>query len=242
MPDLSLGLVGVGSFGELALAHLSPFFKITLHDPHRDLRELAGKYGAKIGELKDAAACDVVVLAVPVQRMQEVLESLAPLLKQGALVIDVASVKVKPAELMKSLLPTSVKVIAAHPLFGPQSGKNGIAGLNIVICPIRGDDFKAVRRFCRKQLGLRVFISTPEEHDREMAAVQGLTHLLSRAVRDLKLPEYRFVTKTYALMQEMVAMVGNDSDELFQAIECENPYAAAVKSAFFAAIKKMEEK
>ena len=33
--------------------------------------------------------------------------------------------------------------------------------------------------FCRKALGLKVFVVTPEDHDQEAATVQGLTHLIA---------------------------------------------------------------
>ena len=83
---------------------------------------------------------------------------------------------------------------------------------------------------------------TPEEHDREAAYVQGLTHMLAKIVVALDLPSMRFPTRTYELMQQMVEMVRHDSDELFCAIERENPFAAEAKRAFFAAARKLEEK
>ena len=127
-------------------------------------------------------------------------------------------------------------------MFGPQSGKNGIAGLNIVLCDVRGGRGTEVEKFCTDKLGLKVSHATPEEHDREAAYVQGLTHLLAKIVVSLDLPPMRFPTRTYELMQQMVEMIRYDSDDLFRAIARENPYAQSAKESFFAAAHALEDK
>ena len=238
----TFGLVGVGAFGTLAARHLAPHFTLVLHDETADTGALAREIGAETKTLRDAASCDIVMLAVPVQKLRVALADIAPLLKPGALVLDVSSVKIKPVAAMQEILPTTVSIVGTHPLFGPQSGKNGIKGLNIALCDVRGGRGPAVAKFCEEKLGLRVSQVTPEEHDREAAYVQGLTHMLAKIVVSLDLPRMRFPTRTYELMQQMVEMVRYDSDELFRAIERENPFAEEAKKSFFAAAHQLEEK
>jgi prephenate dehydrogenase len=238
----SLGLIGVGSFGSFAAQHLSQHFDLVLHDNGANVSALAQKLGVCAGDLGAAASCDVVVLAVPVQKLRKVLTDIAPRLKPNALVIDVSSVKIKPTKAMLELLPPTVSIVGTHPLFGPQSGKNSIAGLNIAVCEVRGRRGPDVARFCAERLWLHVFEVTPEEHDHEAAYVQGLTHMIARIVVALNLPEMRFPTRTYELLQQMVEMVRYDSDELFRAIERENPFSEEAKLAFFTAAKDLEDK
>jgi prephenate dehydrogenase len=209
-------------------------------DPFRDLAALAIVCGGCVGTMSDLPSCDIVILAVPVQRLEELLVQIAPGLRQGALVLDVCSVKVKPCEIMTRRLPSSVSIVGTHPLFGPQSGKDGIAGLNMAVCAVRGKGAALVRRFCRHTLGLRVFACSAAEHDRQMAYTQGLTHLIAKMVGSMNLPEFDLTTKTYQLMQQMVGMIANDSDELFRAIERENPFMAEAKGSFFAAARALE--
>lgn len=237
----SLGLVGVGAFGAFILPHLTPHFDVVLCDPHKDLALLANTHKAKTGDLKQAAACNIVVLAVPLQQMEGVLHELAPMVRPGTLVVDITSVKVKPVDMMTRLLPSQVDIVATHPLFGPQSGKNGIAGLNMVVCNIRGTRAASVVGFLKNELQLNVFESTAEEHDREMAYVQGLTHLLAKVIVSLDLPDFRFKTKTFEHLEKMVNMVRHDSDDLFHAIERENPFVGEAKKAFFAAADNLEK-
>src|SRR5262249_19009696 len=163
----------------------------------------------------------------------------APLVKPGALVIDVGSVKIKTARLMRKILPKHADAVGTHPLFGPQSGKSGIDGLNIVVCNVRGKRAACVRRFCRNALGLRVFAATPDDQYLELAWVQGLTHLLAKVVVGLDLPRFRFTTKTYEYLDRMVETVRYDSDELFRAIERENPFTGKAKREFFAAARRL---
>jgi prephenate dehydrogenase len=242
MSKESLGLIGVGSFGSFIVPHLAPHFDLVLHDVATDVSALANKFHARSGDLGAAAACDIVMLVVPVQKIRKILADIAPKLKPDALVLDVASVKIKPVAAMLEILPPGVSIVGTHPLFGPQSGKNGIKGLNIAVCEVRGGRGAGVARFCAENLGLRVSQVTPEEHDREAAYVQGLTHMLAKIVVALDLPPARFPTKTYELMQQMVEMVRYDSDELFRAIERENPFSEEVKAAFFNAAKELEDK
>jgi prephenate dehydrogenase len=55
--------------------------------------------------------------------------------------------------------------------------------------------------------------------------------MLAKIVVSLDLPEMRFPTCTYELMRQMVEMVRYDSDDLFRAIERENPFAGEAKGS-----------
>ncbi|MDD4617231.1 MAG: prephenate dehydrogenase/arogenate dehydrogenase family protein, partial [Alphaproteobacteria bacterium] len=106
----SLGLIGVGSFGSFAAHHLSKHFDLVLHDAGTDATLLARDLKACCGDLNAAAVCDIVVLAVPVQKIRQVLTDIAPMLKPNALVIDVCSVKIKPVQAMLEILPETVSI------------------------------------------------------------------------------------------------------------------------------------
>lgn len=238
----SLGLIGCGAFGEFALRHLAPFFRVLVHDDRRDLEPLTRLYNVEAGSLSAAAACDVVVLAVPVQKLRPVIGQIRDLVRPGALVVDVCSVKLKPAEMLLELLPSEVDIVLTHPLFGPQSGKNGISGLNVAVCHGRGERTECVATFLRERLGLRVIETTPERHDRELAYVQGLTHLIAKIMVDIELKDIGQTTRTYELLMQSVELVRYDSDELFRAIESENPYVGEAKNRFFDAARRLESR
>lgn len=242
MSKQTLGVIGAGAFGAFMLPHLTPHYDVSLFDAHTDIVELARTAHVKAVDFKTVSTCDIVVIAVPVQQMEGVMRELAPFLKPGALVIDVASVKIKPTDWMNEILPANVDAIGLHPLFGPQSGKNGIEGLNIVVCNVRGQREANVVSFLRDTLKLSVFVTTPQDHDKQLAYVQGLTHLIAKVIVALDLPKFDLTTKTFDYMLQAVEMVRYDSDELFKAIERENPFTSEAKDAFFSAARKLEEK
>ena len=119
----------------------------------RDPRKLTDVPDAATFE--DAARADIVVLTVAISAMEETCARLAPLLRPGSLVIDTCSVKVWPVEIMRRHVPDKAGILATHPLFGPDSGRDGIRGLKIVLCPVRvtPSAYQQVRGFL-ESLGL----------------------------------------------------------------------------------------
>ena len=228
----SLAIVGAGAFGEFCIPHLSGFFRIGLCDPRRDLDGICQRHGVEVIDLATAAKQDIVLLAVPFRHLRSVARAIAPHLKPGSLVVDVCSIKVKLLTILEEELPPNTGIIGTHPLFGPQSGRSGIAGLRIAICPVRGQKAPAVERFLRRELGLDVIRTTAEEHDRQMAYVQGLTHLISRIVVMMGVPPLEHATATFSHLNAMVDMVRHDSTELFRTIITDNPFAGDMTQSF----------
>lgn len=239
----TLGVIGIGAFGEFMLPHLAPHFQtITIYDRVRDLTSLPLPPHVQIGSLQDVCACEILILCVPIQNIEAVATDIAPLLHRGQLVMDLCSVKIGPTKILEQELPDFVEIVSLHPLFGPQSGRNGITGMNITLCDIRSRRASCIRKFLSETLGLTVFEKTPDEHDREMAYVQGLTHLIAKIFTLMNIPPIQQKTKTYSLLSEMIEMIRYDSEELFLAIQRENPYVDSTKHSFFDAVKQLEEK
>jgi prephenate dehydrogenase len=130
-------------------------------------------------------------------------------------------------------LPPGVEIVATHPLFGPQSAAEGLAGLKIAVCPLRGRSGPRVAAFLRHCLGLTVIVTTAEAHDREAAMVQGLTHLIAKVLVQMEPLPSRMTTRSFDLLLRAVEMVRYDAPEVFEAIERTNPYAASVRRQFF---------
>ena len=130
-----LGLIGAGAFGSFCLPHLRPFFRIHLADPRPDLPEIAARHGVRAASIAEAAAQPFVLLAVPVAQVAAAGAAIAPHLRPGALVVDTCSLKLEPLRLLREILPNFVDLAGTHPLFGPNSGRDGIAGLRVTVCP-----------------------------------------------------------------------------------------------------------
>lgn len=231
-PSPAVGIIGFGAFGQLIARHIRPYFRLYAYDPAPGLRPIAQSLGVALTSLGRAASCPVIVLATPVGRLAEVVEAAAPHIRRGSLVLDVGSVKQGPVAIMRRGLPDHAGIVATHPLFGPQSARDGISGLKIAVCPVRGRGGHRLAAFLRRRLGLKVILTTPEDHDREMATVQGLTHLIARVLVQMEPLPQRMTTKSFDLVMEAVNIVRHDAPEVFEAIERENPYADGVRRRF----------
>ncbi|HOO52599.1 MAG TPA: prephenate dehydrogenase [Alphaproteobacteria bacterium] len=239
----TLGVIGVGAFGEFMLKYLIPYFNVSIYDTHRDLTKVGELYNVEICDLNYICDCDIVVLCVPVVHMEEAMASIQHRLRKGQLLVDLCSVKVNPIKLISDALPKGVEFISLHPLFGPQSGKHGISGLNVTICDVgKTNRSDCIRKFLGDTLNLKVHETTPEQHDKEMAYVQGLTHMIAKVYSRMDVPEIHQKTKTYTLLSEMVDMIRYDSDELFLAIQRDNPFVEVTKQSFFSAVRDLEAK
>jgi prephenate dehydrogenase len=228
-----MGIIGFGAFGQLTARHLQQHFRLCAYDPAFPPASSVEFPEVMIATLATAASCPVVILATPVNRLRETVEAVRPHLRPGSLVLDVASVKTVPAEIMRKGLPAQVDIVATHPLFGPQSARDGIAGLKIAICPIRGKRGPLVASFLRRTLHLNVIMTTPEAHDREAAMVQGLTHLIAKVLVQMEPLPTSMTTRSFDLLTQAVNMVRHDAPEVFQAIERANPYSQQVRERFF---------
>lgn len=237
-----IGLVGFGAFGRLAGRHIAPHYELRVHDPAVSAAEVKA-IGATPAPLDAAAGCDVCILAVPVQAIESVCAQIAPKIGPRTLVADVASIKTGPAEAMRRLLPPDNDILGTHPLFGPQTvAEVGLGGQSIALCPVRigGERLATVREFLTGTLGLSVIETTPEEHDRQMALVQVVTHLIGHAASEMDLPELPLATLAYKRLLQMKHNIERDSEELFEAIQTLNPYAADVRRRFVEAVCKTE--
>lgn len=231
----TLALIGFGAFASLAARHLGPHCQLLACDP--DPGAQAAAQAAKIPLIppQEIHRADIVLLCVPVPQLGQTLSALAPHLRPGQLVADVASVKSAPAALMQALLPPGVDILGTHPMFGPQSAATDTMGLQIVLCPQRGTAWRRIAAFLRHQLQLQVIITTPDQHDRDAAFTQGLTHLLARALRDLG-PPPRLRTKSFQLMEQAFAMVRDDAPEVYEAVTRGNPHVAPLQARLAASL------
>ena len=136
----------------------------------------------------DAAAdADLVIVSVPVGASESVAKQIADHLKPGAIVTDVGSTKASVIAQMAPHIPQGVHFIAGHPLAGteksgPDAGFEGLfKGRWCILTPLPGTDEGALAklRFFWEALGSRVDLMDPEHHDKVLAIVSHLPHIIA---------------------------------------------------------------
>lgn len=237
-----IGIVGFGRFGKLMTHYLAQDFDVLVYDQAENRRDEIGRSGARFAELETVCRQDYIILPVPISHFSRLLKEIAPLIKQNAVVIDVCSVKEYPTQWMRELLPDHVSILATHPMFGPDSAAETLAGCKIVLCRERipVEHYEKIKSYLTSK-DLIVIESTPQEHDRQIAVSLALTHFIGRTLSKFDAVEQLIDTEGYKRLLHILEVVENDTWQLFLDMNRYNPYAAEKRSEFMQAMQQIEE-
>ncbi|WP_370232976.1 prephenate/arogenate dehydrogenase family protein [Hyphomonas sp.] len=166
---------------------------VSLHDADLDVRQRAA--AIDLGKIADdlataVADADCVILCVPVGALKTVAAETVPLMKAGAILTDVGSVKGQAADALAAAADGRVHIIPGHPIAGTeQSGPE--AGFETlfrnawhILTPLEidGEEYaEAVSRLesVWTQLGATVETMDAARHDRVLAITSHLPHLIA---------------------------------------------------------------
>lgn len=219
---MEIGIVGFGRFGRFAAEILRKDFPVSVFDR----KTPCAQSGLRFATLREVARKPCLLLCVPISQMERLCRRLGPLLSPGQLVVDTCSVKEEPLRLMLDHFPKSVEVLGTHPLFGPETGRHGISGLEVVLCPGRCDRVGKVQRYL-EEMGLKVTVTTATEHDRAMARTQALFHFLSQGFSRMNVDADTLATPGPAQLLRAFEDVRGDSRQLFRDLQQMNRFAPA---------------
>jgi prephenate dehydrogenase len=136
---------------------------------------------------------DFVLLAAPVLAIEGLLEPVGRAANEGTVVTDVGSTKrniVRAAERLAGA--GSPAFVGSHPLAGSEQSGYRVAradlfrGATVVVTPTERTALAALKRVSEfwEALGARVTSLDPETHDRAVAAISHLPHLIACALVD----------------------------------------------------------
>jgi len=236
----TIGIIGFGRFGCLLAKYLSEDFHVKVSSNSRDA-DTVSESGGELTSLEDVCQCDVIIPAVPISVFQETIQNIASLVGEN-LVIDVCSVKEYPVAQLEEYLPHQTQILATHPMFGPDSAGDTIAGQKIVIYDVRipGEQYECIRTYLREK-GLTVIEASPEEHDRQIARSQVLTHFIGRGLGLYGAKDIDIDTEGYKRLLKILDVVGNDTSQLFIDMNKYNRFAESARSEFICALKEIEQ-
>ena len=180
-----------------------------------------------------AEQCDLVIVSVPIHDTIRVIEEISPVLTKDQILGDFTSLKTGP---VAAMLKSEARVIGLHPLFGPTV--QSLRHQTIIVCPARADD-NALQSLLSVFLGegAQCTIATPEQHDRMMAVVQGLTHFVTLCMADsvrrlgIDIETTRaFTSPVYQIELSLVGRLLSQDPSLYADILQQNPYVPEVLS------------
>jgi len=137
--------------------------------------------------LEAVEGADLVFLATPVQTLEAVTRSLLSGLKPGAVLTDGGSVKGAVVEKVEPLLPESIAFVPGHPIAGTENSGAEAAFASLyrekrcILTPTARTDTQALGLVERmwQRVGSEVVRMEPEKHDRILAAISHLPHMVA---------------------------------------------------------------
>lgn len=231
---LTIGVVGFGKFGQfLASALMRNNHAISVLS-RTDRSSSAAEMGASsyyalgIESEIDAFVAqdlDVIVIAVSILSFDATVKMLGAALERKGMrpvVVDVLSVKEHARDMMLTHLPGGTSIVCTHPMFGPESGRNGWRGLPFVFEKVRvqEDAVDRTERFLSifESEGCRMVEIGCEQHDVYAANSQFLTHLVGRMLggsEALSLQRTPIDTKGFESVLKIIDTTCDDSFDLW---------------------------
>ncbi len=198
MKDLKqITVVGLGLLGgsiTLAVLRSFPKVKVVGYSHRASTRTKAKKLAVAdkiVDDIRESVlAADLVILATPINTFEEIFNMISKSLPDGCIVTDVGSTKVQAHRWAGKKLPETVHYAGSHPIAGSEQRGVAFARDDLfdgTVCILTKTDktnrgaVQILRKFW-SQLGCRVEIMTPAEHDRIYANVSHLPHVAAAAL------------------------------------------------------------
>jgi len=194
--------------------------------------------GVEVATNAEAAKwADVILVSVPVDNFEPVVQELQPYIHPRQVVIDITSIKVSPVEIMNKHIKTGL-TLGTHPMFGP--GASSVAKQNFILTPTNEEE-RALAQRVREYLqarGARVTLMTPQEHDEMMAVILGLSHFIAIVSADTLLSLGRLKQRdtisgtTYKLLLTLVESVLSEDPEFYASLQMSLPNMTKIEGLF----------
>ena len=238
---MRIGIIGFGRFGQLLAKILKKSHKIKVSDKINKSRA-AKKIGVRFCDLNEVCQQDFIILAVPISEFKNVVLDITDKLKKGQIVIDTCSVKEHPAELMLKHLPKNIEILASHPMFGPDSAKFGLKGLQMVFCPIRikRESLNKAKKIFRS-FGLEIVEMTPKEHDQQSVSSLNLVHFIGRVLEKMEIRPPKITTLGFKQLLKACKTVTNDTWQLFCDMQNYNRFSKLTRKKFLKIALKIDK-
>ncbi len=182
-------------------------------------------------------SADTVLISVPIDSFEEVVEQIHPYTHSGQVIIDITSVKVFPVEVMHKYIRAGL-VLGAHPMFGP--GAKDVSNKNFILTPTSEEETalaQEIRQYLETR-GARVTLMTPYEHDEMMTMILGLPSFIAMVSADTllsfdKLKLTRAISgSTYKLLLMLAESVVSEDPELYASLQMSLPDMVEIEDLF----------
>ncbi|UCD01624.1 MAG: prephenate dehydrogenase/arogenate dehydrogenase family protein [Promethearchaeota archaeon] len=181
---------------------------------------------------KSVENADIVIVSIPIKSTSELIQKIAPLMKNNSLLFDITSLKQEIYMILREIQKKyPINCLSIHPMFGPgiKTTKNYV----ILVLKIGGteqyeeiiDDLISLFR----SDGFIITETTPDIHDSKIALTLGVPHMfnilflnLLRRANDSLSELTRYTGTTFLLQKIFAESIIQREMEMFGEIQIEN--------------------
>jgi prephenate dehydrogenase len=182
-------------------------------------------------------SADAILISVPIDNFQEVVEEVSPYIRPEQVIIDITSVKVFPVETMHKHIKAGL-TLGTHPVFGP--GAKSIANQSFILTPTNERErvFASKIRDYLETKDANVTLMNPREHDELMAVVLGLSHFIALVSADTlvsfdKLKQMEAIAGiTFKVLLTLVESVISEDPKLYASLQMILPNMVEIETLF----------
>lgn len=184
---------------------------------------------------------DLVVISVPISATPAAIRAVAPRMRRGAVLAEIASLKAGSHPALVEASRIGVTPLCVHPMFGPSTCSLG--GRVVAVVPVA--DVEDEQRLAGRLFPAAELVTLDvTRHDRCMAAVLSLPYALNLALarvlggEDLALAS-RMAGSTFALQYTLAQSVAGESPTLTRDLLNGNPSLEPLLRAFTGALGEL---
>jgi chorismate mutase/prephenate dehydrogenase len=236
----ALVIGGRGKMGRWMADFLaSQGFRIVIADPAGEVPGYEWRADWRDGALAE----DLVVVATPLGIAGPVLEALAVRRPRGV-VFDLGSLKTPLRAGLAALREAGVRVTSIHPMFGPDTEL--LSGRHVIFIDLGDAAALEEARALFTSTMAELVVMGPDEHDRLIAFVLGLSHALNIAFFTALAESgeaaprlARMSSTTFDAQLDVAARVAGENPDLYYEIQSLNAYGEESLRALRGAVERL---
>lgn len=215
---------------------MGQWFQRFFNDAGVEVRIFDRKGSAKLADVVRNAS--VVLLSIPMSSIESFMRELVPHLTPNTLLVENCSIKNSGLKPLTDLAPSEVEILGIHTMFGPSA--SSLRGENVILTKVEqsGVLAKAFEDLLYKH-GAVITFGTATEHDKFVACVQSLLHLMLIVFGEVLKESFpkpekldAFSTPNLRSTMESLQRVAAQSNQLLIDLQTENPSADALRKRF----------
>jgi prephenate dehydrogenase len=243
---MKIAIIGAGKMGAwFAKFFLEEGYSVVVASRNKQkLSKLKNELAVETADFADAVQnADRVLICVSISAFADVVKKISPGIREGQVVMDICSIKDFPVKIMHEHIKTGL-VLGTHPVFGP--GSKDVKHKAFILTPTNAREKEFAESFKKwlEAKKARVFIMSPERHDKLMSVVLGLPHFLGLVACDTLLeqtvfPETKKVAgTTYRMLFTLAEATALENPELYASLQINLPEQEKIEGLF---IEKAQE-